>query len=66
MTKIYERWEIERTHRIGLSVHEMGILLDALQKAHTFPCERDADWMRLDHRIARLTRKIKGEHDGRN
>ena len=54
----YEKWETERTHRIGLSVHEMQILLDAMRDAHTFPYTWSGDHQRIDERIERLRYKV--------
>lgn len=63
----FEKWETERTHRISLSVHDMQVLLDALEVAHTYPSgfynDCGINYKRIDKRIHRLRNKIMAAHN---
>ena len=57
-TKLYKVWETERTHRIGLSLHEIDILRHALRT----DIKADGRYKVLYNRLSKMRNKIIDEH----
>ena len=60
-TLSYEIWETERTHRIGLSLHEVNQLIHALKNDMDYRCV-DGGYHNIADRLRRLQKRIIAKH----
>ena len=60
-TTTFETWEMERTHRISLSLHEIEQLLYALDRDPDYP-NVDGRYQSIGNRLNRLRRKMIDKH----